>query len=76
MARDLRSQLHLGEEHRLGGRTENVHGSLQAREEPFHGQVQPPAVSSLETRVLEGGRVPGANAVHASWPVGTLAGGT
>lgn len=53
-----------------------MHGSLQACEEPFHGQVQLAAVSSLETRLLEGRRVPDANAFHASWLAGTLAEGT
>ena len=71
-----RSQFHHGEEHRLGGQEEHMRGSLQACEEPCHGQVQPPAVSSLETRLLEGRQVPDANAFHGSWLVGTLAEGT
>lgn len=69
------SQFHPGEEHRLEGQEEHRHGSLQACEKPFHEQVQPPAVSSPEMRLLEGRRVPDANAFHASWLVGMLAEG-
>lgn len=70
-----RSPCHLGEEHRLRGQEEDTRGALQAREEPFHGQVQPPAVSSPERRLLEGRRVPDANGFRASGLLGTVAGG-